>query len=839
MEKFYLTYDAIHGIINDWLILGPVTTSLDSSRKIEETEMDFRKGAIVSFSPDRPLSDQSPTQLEKINHGIKELFWKLVHCKPDHRIEASQFSSKWEYAQVWAYSSFISPVQGQYSASLITGCASSVWLNGRKIFRTEDINQLGMYGERTYPIDLLLNEGENQLWLLLENVSNMDMVLSAQFRLIEDIPQLKVAIPVLSRDLDYWKIVEGIYAKLSMNRAIYSFADTLVLNCPAGLPWTPKAVLRISTPSGRIFGEFDRELKAGEISLGISGNQLPSGDLELMVMPPLDDYYQKQFRVSRSIPFQVINEKFYSKEEVPYEKRLADLVEAAAGREDLVAEYTKLKLGWSVKIDPNISKKAIDCIRTCESGCISDLLSLLVIASFLVKENKVLPDEIRSIILEFSYKIPNKSLSPTETEQLYYITCQILSGQLYPETIFSRSGLYGKEEQSQGEMQALEWLQNYSWYGFLDWNPDLNSLIPALVVLSDYAKNEQVREIAAIFLDKQLYLFALTSWKGCSLPIGSRISASQLKSERLHPHAPLGMLLWGQGNNNLKSDATIYLGLSEGYSIPDIIRSIAQDHESTIWAAQKDVSFRSSDDEVTQVIYKTPDYLLSSAQNHSQGKAGKWEHLWQAVLGTEAVVFTNLPGSYSQSDSRPIGFWRGNSSMPRLEQWHDSLVCIYDPKEPYPLGFTHAYFPLYCFDEYKLKKNWAFARKDDAYIAVYALNGLELVTEGDDAFRELRSFGVKNIWCCQMGRKSEDHSFDDFCYRVSSSSPEINDSLISWHTVRDQKIVFSWDEKLIINRESVQLLENKQMESQYGEAPLPAYTVDIKNQGDLLRLDFS
>ena len=57
------------------------------------------------------------------------------------------------------------------------------------------------------------------------------------------------------------------------------------------------------------------------------------------------------------------------------------------------------------------------------------------------------------------------------------------------------------------------------------------------------------------------------------------------------------------------------------------------------------------------------------------------------------------------------------------------------------LGFTHAYFPTAEFDEYAVRGNTAFARKDNGYVALTASQGLELVKQGRTAFRELRSYG--------------------------------------------------------------------------------------------------
>ena len=40
------------------------------------------------------------------------------------------------------------------------------------------------------------------------------------------------------------------------------------------------------------------------------------------------------------------------------------------------------------------------------------------------------------------------------------------------------------------------------------------------------------------------------------------------------------------------------------------------------------------------MTYKTPDYMLCSAQDWLPGELGYQQHIWQATLGPDAVVFS-------------------------------------------------------------------------------------------------------------------------------------------------------------------------------------------------------
>ncbi len=62
-----------------------------------------------------------------------------------------------------------------------------------------------------------------------------------------------------------------------------------------------------------------------------------------------------------------------------------------------------------------------------------------------------------------------------------------------------------------------------------------------------------------------------------------------------------------------------------------------------------------------------------------------------------------------------------------------ALIALYNLPEDDLLGFTHAFFPAYAFDEHVIAGDWAFARKDDGYLALHAANGMKLAATGNDA----------------------------------------------------------------------------------------------------------
>jgi hypothetical protein len=239
------------------------------------------------------------------------------------------------------------------------------------------------------------------------------------------------------------------------------------------------------------------------------------------------------------------------------------------------------------------------------------------------------------------------------------------------------------------------------------------------------------------------------------------------------------------------------------------------------------------------VTYKTPDYLLASAQDYRPGETGSREHLWQATFGSAAVVYVNHPGSSGETDALVPNFWLGNRLLPRLAQWKDVLIALYALPEDDWMGFTHAYFPAYAFDEYVLRAGWAFARKGEGYLSLTASPGFSLVKKGQGAYQELRASPGPAAWVCQMGRAALDGDFLSFQEKILSLPVAFDGLSVSLGTLRSEELSFGWQEPLRVNGQEQSISGFKHIDNPYCQANLPCRQVEIRWQDDLLRLDLS
>jgi hypothetical protein len=108
----------------------------------------------------------------------------------------------------------------------------------------------------------------------------------------------------------------------------------------------------------------------------------------------------------------------------------------------------------------------------------------------------------------------------------------------------------------------------------------------------------------------------------------------------------------------------------ENYEMPPILADIASGQED-IWGTEKHPGY-------IKTTYRTPDFMLNAANNIQHGESGQNEHLWQATFGNEAVVFSNHPMASSTIFTDKPGLWCGNSSLPKIAQWKDVLIAIYN-----------------------------------------------------------------------------------------------------------------------------------------------------------------
>jgi len=251
--------------------------------------------------------------------------------------------------------------------------------------------------------------------------------------------------------------------------------------------------------------------------------------------------------------------------------------------------------------------------------------------------------------------------------------------------------------------------------------------------------------------------------------------------------------------------------------------------------------------EVNKVTYRTPDYMLSSAQSFRPGEKGYQQHIWQATLSPYAVVFTTNPDSVRSDDKQRPSYWMGNGRQPRTAQYKNVLIALYDipryPSAPKPLearhyAFTHAYFPKWAFDEVVEQDGWVFGRIGDGYVALYSDQPYQWITEGPDADQEIVAPGYRNVWICQLGRASVDGSFADFVSAVVNADLTVSGLNVQYDAPGIGEVSFGWENDFTVNGQTIPLDGYPRFDNPYAKVDFGSLTYEIKYQGMGLLLNF-
>ncbi|MEE4195601.1 MAG: hypothetical protein V2J07_10430 [Anaerolineae bacterium] len=267
---------------------------------------------------------------------------------------------------------------------------------------------------------------------------------------------------------------------------------------------------------------------------------------------------------------------------------------------------------------------------------------------------------------------------------------------------------------------------------------------------------------------------------------------------------------------------------------------------------EKDIS-RNMRDDPDVYTYKTPDYMLSTAQDHRKGFGGDQHHIWHAALAPDAVCFTTHPGRIGEASPN---YWVGSGLLPCSVQVRNLNITLYNIKPIFPAlyvpiknFYTHAWLPKDKFDEVIEKDDWIFARKGDGYLALYSfqpyfwnskdieVEGVHIRKEPEDFGRDVIALGKQNVWITQLGRKSEDGPFEEFIQQILDAALTFGSGMqVEFDSPGNGKVHIAWDGPLMVDGEIVELENYPRYDNPYVQTTGDPVEIHIKEQGEELYL---
>jgi hypothetical protein len=283
--------------------------------------------------------------------------------------------------------------------------------------------------------------------------------------------------------------------------------------------------------------------------------------------------------------------------------------------------------------------------------------------------------------------------------------------------------------------------------------------------------------------------------------------------------------------------------------------------------------------EVNTYTYRTPHYMLSTAQDYRKGLRGSQTHISQASLGEHAIVYTQHPGYLPLPEGAPIppdwrwqqedepgpGYWTGNGAEPRAAQHENVVIQLYAPQYAPAdfLGFpyreeTHAYFPHAHFDEVVQAGSWTFGRKGDGYVALYSLLPTEWRSGQPEVFENaglpfdlVAPGSAENVWIIECGSADEWGDFAAFRAAFESATvtatPVPNqqqDGMPDGYAVVYESpslgvMEFDWHGPLVVDGLEIPIADYPRYDNPFVQTPFGENRYEIEYDAYRLVLDFA
>ncbi|MBN1874190.1 MAG: hypothetical protein JXA33_08160 [Anaerolineae bacterium] len=853
----YLEYELHQGFIHNWLVAGPQEVPVvgvegvigragECARKLQVTRELYEIASGIV---------QTPVDRASFTLGDTELTWHYVRCLDDHFVDQSTFYHTWTYLRSWAYAQ-VSVWDGQeVTFILTTNGPADVWVNGEHVHRHEHFEHQDP-ARVSFTATLRENDESgkgNEILVRFEEVAARECpyVMALQLVGVDD-EDVEVRIPTSVERVARRMMYERVFSQSYLEEEVNCRGAKFNLRWADDLSPRGNYQYQVQDDLGRTHISGELEAKPGEVVDVGHGFRLWERQYYVVLRPIPQEYYGNDIRYEWKMPIFVLDSRYSDTYYGTCDERRAEALKYAAERkENVFAEIAKMALERWDELDTELVLRTIAGINQrgdCSDFYLTGLLGVMYRYMDAPAFPESLKQPLKECVLNFKYwhDEPGRDAMcyTTENHSILFHTCEILAGQLYPDAVFSNVAQNGAWHREKGEALALTWLKRRAMYGFSEWDSNcyFEEDLLALSHLVDLAEHQEVVELAAVVMDKMLFTMAVNSYKGVFGSTHGRTYTRLIKGAQLEATSGIGRLLWGLGVFNPSIRGVVGLACS-AYKLPTHITLIANELPEEMWHRERHI-ISEDGNEVNKVTYKTPDAMLCSAQDYHPGEYGYQQHIWQATLDHNAVVFVTHPPCMSEEGAHRPNFWHGNYILPRVAQWKDALIALHKLPADDWMGFTHAYFPAYAFDEYALQERpdgsaWAFARKGEGYLALFAAQGLDLVKLGPSAYRELRSYGQENVWLCYTGRAALDGSFEDFREKTLALTVDIQGLRVQCETLRGETLAFNWDGDLLRNGVVEPITGFDHYDGPYCKAELPATAMDIQVQDYLLRLRFA
>jgi hypothetical protein len=810
-----------------------------------------------------PFTWTPPKQVPHLHSpAVTSRQWEYVVTEEDQVVDFSTFNFTPSLMQSWTCAYVQSKRKQTLQAELLTIGPARIFLNGD--LHTHYADTFSYVAIQRIPVELALNEGLNTLYLHGEMLGWREARLALGLRFVHPDASVRSGIDLGGIPVKQWQRAEMLLNALHIKQFAFpvlpgkaelsrEVEESGSFKVRVELPIPENVFAQIGTQQ-RPVGESQITLAPGEsgelplvteVTAGMSG--MPGENSLILEVRPAD-----------GTPLTLRREIWAGRNtfsHAPYgdyeSRRLEALHHLAQMPYDVPAALAALEVGTvdqvrseAVALACHFMENRYDCADFYAIG----LLALLHRYAHALRESDRV--RIETAFAGFKFWIDEPGIDAmcyfTENHQILFHVTAYLSGQLWPERVFANSGWTGKVQMARARPRIEQWILRRLQGNFSEWDSNAYMTLDAFAMLAlvEFADSRRLQEMATALLDKLFFLLACQSFRGAHASTHGRCYVTALKSARVENTSSLQRIAWGMGIFNGETRATGLLALAQRYRVPAVIQRIGADVNSVVVTrARSRAQFRPQFDmrgdtwDVRTLTYRTPEVMLSAALDYQPGSMGIQEHLWQATLGPEASVFTTYPGNSQEHGNARPNFWAGSALLPRVGMVERTVICIYALQPDVGLGISHAYFPTALFDEVVIKGQWAFARVDGGYIALWGDGDLRLTASGRHVAQELRSMGGGHAWLCRVGSTALDGSFESYQQKLLASPPIANGTNVTWTTPEGDTLQFGWTGSFLVNGQAENWDAFPHYANSYTQTPMGAAEMHITHSGETLRID--
>jgi hypothetical protein len=196
---------------------------------------------------------------------------------------------------------------------------------------------------------------------------------------------------------------------------------------------------------------------------------------------------------------------------------------------------------------------------------------------------------MKNTVLNFKYWFdePGKDtmIKTTENHQILFHAAELLAGNLYPDEIFTNSGMTGREHAEHAKHWANSWFKFRGRFGLTEFHSNIyyNETMPALINLADFSQDEEISTKAAMMLDLMAFDLANNYFKGSYATAhgrtadGLEVGLGQDKLPGRENTHETAWLMLGLSDHRDSSHFTAAFLATSDYFPPAILEGIASD----------------------------------------------------------------------------------------------------------------------------------------------------------------------------------------------------------------------------------------------------------------------